>query len=95
MAYHGRFHSLIAVIVAYLLTPIDLLARAISAGLHTIAWPDFKPDGLTALALDRMAHFALTLRLPTIAAQFKAFMERALRHKHFDGEHFDPGRAAA
>ena len=101
MAYERRFSlaflflGLIGAFTSALAGPVHSLTEALRSFGRLGDWIDFKPDAAAALTLDRLSHDVSLLRQPTIASQFKAFMSRALLHKHFDGEHFDPGQTPA
>ena len=94
MAHISRFlHACLSIFsIAWAVTTSAVDTYVLSP---IVTWLDFKPDAGVSLALDRAAHDVSLLQQPTIASQFKAFMSRALLHKHFDGEHFDPGRVPA
>lgn len=101
MAHHRRFSLLFLISGLFGAIASAMVSAAYSVAGFTrsfgslIEWPTFKPEASASLALDRMARFGVSLSLPALAARFKSFRDRAMRHEHFDGEHFDPGRMPA
>ncbi len=101
MAYERRFSlaflflGLIGAFTSAIAAAANSISDAVRSFGSLIDWPDFKPDAAASLALDRIARFGASLDLAGRMSRFKSFFERALLHDRFDGEHFDPGRAAA
>ncbi len=97
MAYERRFS--LAFLFFGLIGSLASAAHSLTDALRSFGtlfdWPDFKPDAMASLALDRIARFGASLSLPAIASRFKSFVNRALTHDEWSGDHFDPGRQPA
>lgn len=95
MAYTGYLSRIIRSCLA---TVFVGLAWAIAAPISfvydaVLRFPlEFQPDAADAIALDVISRDAAATSDPA-RSRFKSFLERALSHARWTGDHFDPGRS--